>query len=84
MTCVRSDGREVPPEGVHHGRAAHPRARRCGAEEIALRVPDGRSVSVLVNASPIHAEDGGVASFVVTLQDMTPLEGAGAAAGRLS
>ena len=44
------------------------------AEEIVLKVPDGRSVSVLLNATPIHAEDGQLASFVFTLQDMTPLE----------
>ena len=29
---------------------------------------------MLLNATPIHSEDGRVASFVVTLQDMTPLE----------
>ena len=44
------------------------------AEEIVLRVPDGRSVTVLLNATPITGEDGGVESFVVTLQDLTPLE----------
>ena len=44
------------------------------AEEIVMQVPDGRSVRVLVNATPIHAEDGEVESFVVTLQDMAPLE----------
>ena len=44
------------------------------AEEIRLRVPDGRSVSVLLNATPIHSDEGELASFVVTLQDLTPLE----------
>ena len=44
------------------------------AEEIVLRVPDGRSVSVLLNATPIRSQDGGVESFVVTMQDLTPLE----------
>ena len=44
------------------------------AEEFVLQVPDGRSVRVLLNATPIRAEDGQVASFIVTLQDMTPLE----------
>ena len=44
------------------------------AEEIVLRVPDGRSVSVLLNASPIHAGDGRLASVIVTLQDMTDVE----------
>ena len=44
------------------------------AEEIVLQVPDGRSVTTLVNAAPIRSEDGEVESVVVTLQDMTPLE----------
>ena len=73
VTCVRSDGREVSlrefplAEVLSSGDTVR-------AEEIALRVPDGRSVNLLLNASPIHAEDGRVASFIITLQDMTPLE----------
>ena len=73
VTCVRGDGREVSlrefplAELLRSGETVR-------AEEIALRVPDGRSVSLLLNGTPIHAEDGHVASFVVTLQDMTPLE----------
>ena len=39
-----------------------------------MRTPDGRSVTALVNATPIRSEDGEVESFVVTLQDMTALE----------
>ena len=73
VTCVRGDGREVSlsdlplVEILQAGETVR-------AEEIELRVPDGRSVSVLVNATPIYSEDGVLASFVVTLQDMTPLE----------
>ena len=72
-TCVRSDGREFSlkeftlAELLSSGETVR-------AEEIALRVPDGRSVSVLLNATPIHSEEGQLASFVVTLQDLTPLE----------
>ena len=44
------------------------------AEEIVISVPDGRSVSVLLNATPIRSEEGQVESVVVTLQDMTALE----------
>ena len=43
------------------------------AEEIIMQVPDGRSVSVLLNATPIRTDDGEVDSVVVTLQDMAPL-----------
>ena len=38
------------------------------------RAPTARSVTTLVNATPIRSEDGEVESVVVTLQDMTPLE----------
>ena len=44
------------------------------AEEIVVSVPDGRSVSMLINGTPIHAEDGTVASLVVTMQDLAQLE----------
>ena len=44
------------------------------AEEIVLEVPDGRSVTTLINATPIHSEDGEVESLVVTMQDLAPLE----------
>ena len=44
------------------------------AEEIVISVPDGRSVSVLLNATAIRSEEGQVESVVVTLQDMTALE----------
>ena len=39
-----------------------------------LQAPDGRSVTTLVNATPIYSEEGAVESVVVTIQDMTPLE----------
>ena len=39
-----------------------------------MEVPDGRSVKALINATPIHSQEGAVESVVVTMQDMTPLE----------
>ena len=44
------------------------------AEEIVIQVPDGRSVTTVVNATPIRSRDGELESVVVTLQDMAPLE----------
>ena len=73
LTFRRANGREV-------SLAEFPLARALGAgeavraEEIVITVPDGRSVATLVNATPIRADDGEVESFVVTLQDLTPLE----------
>ena len=40
------------------------------AEEIVMGVPDGRSVTALLNATPILSDEGAVESVVVTLQDM--------------
>jgi len=73
VTCVRADGREVPLGGL-------PMSELLGAgetiraEEIMLRAPGGRSVGVLLNTSPIRSDEGVLVSFVVTLQDMEPLE----------
>ena len=44
------------------------------AEEVVVSVPDGRSVSMLVDGTPIHADDGTVASVVLTMQDLAPLK----------
>ena len=44
------------------------------AEEIVLRVPDGRSVTVLLNSTPIRSDEGAVESVVVTMQDMADVE----------
>ena len=44
------------------------------AEEIVLSVPDGRSVTTLINVTPIPAADGRIESVVVTMQDLAPLE----------
>ena len=44
------------------------------AEEMLVSVPDGRSARVLVNATPNRTEHGAVASMVVTIQDLAPLD----------
>ena len=73
VTCRRADGREV-------SLAEFPMAQQLSsaetvrAEEMTLSVPDGRSVTMLVNATPIRTADGAVESMVVTLQDLAPLE----------
>ena len=73
LTCRCSDRREV---ALDVAPLAH--ALRSGetvrAEEIELSVPDGRSVSTLLSATPIHAEDGTVETVVVTMQDLAPLD----------
>ena len=44
------------------------------AEEVVFSVPDGRSVTTLLNATSIRSDDGEVVSVVVTMQDLAPLQ----------
>ena len=73
ITVRRADGSEV---SLHE----FPLAEILGssetvrAEEIVMGVPDGRSVTVLLNATPILSDEGEVESVVVTMQDMTDVE----------
>ena len=73
LTFQRADGREV-------ALAEYPLTETLSmdetvrAEEIMLSTPDGRSVTTLINATPIPARDGTVGSVVVTMQDLEALE----------
>ncbi|MDE0387642.1 MAG: ATP-binding protein, partial [Rhodospirillales bacterium] len=73
MSFRRGDGREVSlsefpiAELLRIGETLR-------AEEIVFSVPDGRSVTTLLNATSIHSEEGEVDSVVVTLQDLAPLQ----------
>ncbi len=73
MTIRRADGREVSlkewplAEALSGGETVR-------AEEIVMTVPDGRSVTTLLNATPIRSEGGELDRFVIIMQDMTPLE----------
>ena len=73
MTCRRGDGREVRLDELPLADEFR-NAETVRAEEIELSVPDGRSVTTLVNATPIRSADGAVESVVVTMQDLAPLE----------
>ena len=73
LTCRFTDGREIALDRLPLASALS-RAETVRAEEIVLTTPDGRSVTTLVNATPIDAEDGTLASVVVTLQDLAPLQ----------
>ena len=73
VTYRRADGREISlrefplTQALSWGETVR-------AEEIVLRVPDGREVTVLLNATPILSDEGEVESVVVTLQDMAGVE----------
>ena len=73
LTIQRGDGRRVSLAEVPVAQTLMA-GETVRAEEILLSVPDGRSVSMLMNATPIRSDDGEVETYVVTFQDMTALE----------
>ena len=71
LSYRRADGRKISPFDIAKELIEGDTVR---AEEIVIEVPDGRSVTTLVNATPIRSGNGEVESCVVTIQDMTALE----------
>ena len=73
LTIRRADGREISLEELSMAQALSA-GETVRAEEVVFHVPDGRSVTALINATPIRSQDGEIETFVVTLQDMTAME----------
>lgn len=73
MTIKRSDGREVFLKKLVESGSSDT-WQKVRAEEVVFEVPDGRMKRALVNATPICSDDTELEFYVVTLQDMTPLE----------
>jgi len=69
----RSDGRGVSLSEFPLARALAT-GETVRAEEIVISVPDGRSVTTLINATPILSQEGAIETVIVTMQDLTPLE----------
>ena len=73
VTFRRADGRVVSlrefpvVEALRSGETLR-------AEEVVINVPDGRSVTMLLNATPIVSHEGEIESMVVTMQDMADVE----------
>ena len=67
LTSRLADGREVTLDELRS-------AETMRAQEVELSVPDGRSVRMLINVTPIRVGDGEIESVVVTMQDLAPLE----------
>ena len=66
------EGTPLPPERMplaraHAGESIH-------AEEICFRSPDGRNVTALVSAGPIHGENGEQLGVVALLDDISALK----------
>ncbi|MYD36281.1 MAG: response regulator [Dehalococcoidia bacterium] len=73
LTIRRADGRELRLADVSMDELMRA-GEKVRAEEMVFSVPNGRSVTVLLNGNPILSEDGDVESLIVTMQDMTPLK----------
>ena len=69
MTFERADGREVSLQEFAMAELLSVE-ETMRSEEIVMEVPDGRSVTVLLDSTPILSDEGMVESVVVTLQDM--------------
>ena len=73
LTFRRGDGQEVSLQQFTVSQALSA-GETVRAEEIAIELPDGRSITTLVSATPIRSREEVIESYVVTLQDLTPLE----------
>ena len=73
LTFRRPDGREIPLAEMPTSRAIRT-GETVRAEEIIIQLPDGQTVTTVINATPIFSREGAVVSVVATVQDMTPLE----------
>ena len=73
LTCSLTDGSVISLSEVTLAEVLSDAVTVRG-EEIEFSVPDGRSVTLLINATPIRAEDGALISLVVTVQDLAQLK----------
>ena len=73
VMCRRADGREMAFDQFTQQQTMNS-FDTVRAEEVVLSMPDGRSVTTLLNATPIPSVGGTVESMVVTMQDLAPLE----------
>jgi PAS domain S-box-containing protein len=69
----QQDGQELEPEEQPLQRALH-RGENSRAMEMRLDLPDGRSIPILVNASPIYDADEEITGAIAVIQDLTPIE----------
>ena len=73
MSLRRADGSDIPIDELPTMKALA-RGENILADEVVIHLPDGRTITTLVNARPIRRDDGDIVSVVATIQDITPLE----------
>ena len=70
LTYNHGDGREIPPDDLPVARVLRT-GETVRGEEIVVRLPDGESVTTLINAAPIFSLEGDMTAVVVAFHDMT-------------
>ena len=73
LRFTRTDGREIPFLELPGTRSLQT-GEVVKAEEIVCHLPNGNSVTTLVNCAPLFSESGEIVSVMTVVQDMTPLE----------
>ena len=73
ITWRRADGRTFDLAEISLSDALA-NAETVRDEEVLVEAPDGRKVTMLVNATPVRSADGSLDSVVVTLQDLAPIQ----------
>ncbi len=73
LVVKRADGRQVSLAEVPLAEELD-RASAVRAEEVEIGDPDGRSLTTLINSTPVRSLAGDVESLVVTLQDLSPMQ----------
>ena len=73
LVVKRADGRQVSLAEVPLSKELDG-ASAVRAEEVEISVPDGRSLTTLINSTPVRSLAGDVESLVVTLQDLSPMQ----------
>lgn len=73
LTCRFPDGQEIDFAELPIKRVIED-TERLRAQEVVVTHPDGRSLKVMVNVTPIRSEDGEIVSVVAAIQDLEPLE----------
>ena len=72
MSLRRVDGSDIPIDELPTMRVLR-NGESVLADEVVIHLPDGREITTLINARPVHGEDGDLVSVVATIQDITPL-----------
>ena len=74
LTFRRADGHEISLAEFPLAQMLRGSSETVRAEEMVLSNPDGRSITTLVNSTPMRSDDGELESVIVIFQDMSPLE----------